>query len=74
MKAETLLVHVPGAADPVTGALSAPVYQASTFDQGPAFRDHPPAERALREFDYARSGNPARFGKFRAVNGFDKGS
>lgn len=63
MKTGTLLVHAPGAADPVTGALSTPVYQASTFDQGVSFRESAGecgAEAVTREFDYTRSGNPTR--------------
>ncbi len=52
MRFSSLLVHHPGAVDPVTGALSAPIYQASTFQQDDL--ENPP------RFDYARSGNPTR--------------
>jgi cystathionine beta-lyase/cystathionine gamma-synthase len=61
MHFDTKLIHNQGSTDPVTGALGTPVYLTSTFEQGIAFRD-PPAEgpRMVREFDYARSGNPTR--------------
>lgn len=56
MKIASKLVHNPGAIDRFTGALNTPVYQTSTFEQGPAFGEVP----EVREFDYARSGNPTR--------------
>jgi cystathionine beta-lyase len=52
--------------DPVTGALGTPVFQTSTFDQGISFRDEEETAEVsaghipVREFDYARSGNPTR--------------
>jgi cystathionine beta-lyase len=61
LKTGTLLVHSPGAVDPVTGALSTPVYQASTFDQSVSFQESAGERGAgIREFDYTRSGNPTR--------------
>ncbi|MDR2193946.1 MAG: PLP-dependent aspartate aminotransferase family protein [Treponema sp.] len=58
MNIGTLLIHNAGTVDAATGALSTPVFQASTFDQSVSFK----AEGAgvEREFDYARSGNPTR--------------
>jgi cystathionine beta-lyase len=47
----TLLVHQGTDRDPVTGAATVPIYQASTFH-------HAGGESG--EFDYARSGNPSR--------------
>lgn len=59
MKFGTRLIHNGHEADGATGALGVPVYQTSTFDRGPEFRDgEVPAERL--EYDYARSGNPTR--------------
>jgi cystathionine beta-lyase len=58
MNLGTLLIHNAGAMDSGTGALGAPVFQTSTFDQGVSFRDE--GEKLVREFDYARSGNPTR--------------
>ncbi len=52
MKYGTLLLHNGHEIDPNTGALSIPIYQASTFHQKDI--DHP------GPFDYARSGNPTR--------------
>ncbi len=52
MKYGTLLLHNGNEMDPQTGALSIPIYQASTFHQKDI--DHP------GPFDYARSGNPTR--------------
>lgn len=48
----TQLLHAGTQTDPLTGAASIPIYQASTFHQ--ANVDEPPA------FEYARSGNPTR--------------
>jgi cystathionine beta-lyase len=52
MKFQTRTLHTGVEIDPLTGASSVPIYQASTFHQ-PEW-DHSP------EFDYARSGNPTR--------------
>ncbi len=52
MKYGTLLLHNGNEIDSQTGALSIPIYQASTFRQKDI--DHP------GPFDYARSGNPTR--------------
>ncbi|MDR2363409.1 MAG: PLP-dependent aspartate aminotransferase family protein [Spirochaetaceae bacterium] len=52
MKFGTLLIHNGYESDPATGALGVPVFQTSTFDQGDLSQ--------VREFDYARSGNPTR--------------
>nr|WP_207635591.1 PLP-dependent aspartate aminotransferase family protein [Syntrophobotulus glycolicus] len=51
MGLNTLLLHAAGDRDPVTGALSAPIYQVSTFH-----RDHENPSK----YDYSRSGNPTR--------------
>ncbi|RJX25765.1 MAG: aminotransferase class V-fold PLP-dependent enzyme [Dethiobacter sp.] len=52
MKIGTKILHTGKETDPVTGAVSVPIYQASTFKQ--ASLDKP------GEYDYARSGNPTR--------------
>jgi cysteine-S-conjugate beta-lyase len=52
MKFGTKLVHNAATMDQTTGALSLPVYHASTFHQSNV--DNPP------EYDYSRSGNPTR--------------
>ena len=51
MQATTQLIHsIP--VDPLTGAISVPIYQTSTFVQ-----DAPGVNKG---YDYARSGNPTR--------------
>ncbi|HEX2988404.1 MAG TPA: PLP-dependent transferase, partial [Chloroflexota bacterium] len=52
MRFDTSLVHQEGDNDPDTGAVSVPIYQASTFNQ-PDLENPTP-------FDYSRSGNPTR--------------
>jgi cystathionine beta-lyase/cystathionine gamma-synthase len=52
MKFETLLLHTGNEFDPATGALSAPIQNASTYRQADPFVRQP--------FDYLRSGNPTR--------------
>ena len=51
MREETKLIHGNGA-DPLTGAVSTPIYQTSTFEQ-----EEPGVNKG---FDYARSNNPTR--------------
>ncbi|MDR0707283.1 MAG: PLP-dependent aspartate aminotransferase family protein [Treponema sp.] len=58
MNIGTLLIHNAGTTDAATGALSTPVFQATTFDQSVSFRED--GAKVEREFDYARSGNPTR--------------
>ncbi|HBF37227.1 MAG TPA: methionine biosynthesis PLP-dependent protein [Firmicutes bacterium] len=52
MKYGTLLLHNGHEIDPHTGALSIPIYQASTYHQGDIDKPGP--------YDYSRSGNPTR--------------
>ncbi|MEW6142756.1 MAG: PLP-dependent aspartate aminotransferase family protein [Chloroflexota bacterium] len=52
MKPETLAIHTGQRPDPLTGAVSVPIYQTSTF----AFAE--PGK--TRGWDYSRSGNPTR--------------
>lgn len=52
MRFATALIHGVSTTDPLTGAVSVPIYQTSTFHQ--ANLDEPQA------YDYARSGNPTR--------------
>ncbi|QUH26689.1 PLP-dependent transferase [Serpentinicella alkaliphila] len=54
MKFGTKLICNSGSKDPHTGALSLPIYQASTFHQEDVDN--------MGEFDYSRSGNPTRKG------------
>ena len=54
MKYDTLILHNGNEIDETTGALSIPVYNASTFHQkDPSVR---------QAYDYSRSGNPTRAG------------
>jgi cystathionine gamma-synthase/cystathionine gamma-lyase len=52
MKFETRAIHDGQPSDPRTGAVSVPVYQASTFEQDGIGKP--------RGFEYSRSGNPTR--------------
>lgn len=52
MKYDTKILHGAADRDPATGALSIPIYSASTYHQ----RDI----NERQEFDYSRSGNPTR--------------
>ncbi|MFC4768876.1 trans-sulfuration enzyme family protein [Effusibacillus consociatus] len=52
MKFQTKALHTGVEVDPITGASSVPIYQASTF--------HQEEFDSTQEFDYARSGNPTR--------------
>lgn len=52
MKPETLAIHAGQRPDPLTGAVSVPIYQTSTF----AFAE----PGRTRGWDYSRSGNPTR--------------
>jgi cystathionine beta-lyase len=52
MKFGTKVLHTGHEIDPATGAVSIPVYQASTFKQ--------PSVENFGPYDYARSGNPTR--------------
>ncbi|MCX8125972.1 MAG: PLP-dependent aspartate aminotransferase family protein, partial [Dehalococcoidia bacterium] len=52
MRPETLAIHAGQRPDPLTGAVSVPIYQTSTFAfAGPGMS---------RGWDYSRSGNPTR--------------
>lgn len=52
MKFGTKLIHNGNEIDPVTGALSIPIYQTSTYHQSDVDHQGP--------YDYSRSGNPTR--------------
>lgn len=52
MKTGTLLIHSEGSIDKETGALSTPIYQASTYHQFDI--------ENFGKYDYSRSGNPTR--------------
>jgi len=52
MRFGTKIIHNGNEIDPITGALSIPIYQVSTFHQKDV--DRP------QEYDYSRSGNPTR--------------
>jgi cystathionine beta-lyase len=66
MKFATRLIHGSHAVDPVTGALSIPVHQTSTFAQKSV--DH------FGRYDYARSGNPTREALEEAIADLEGGS
>lgn len=52
MKFGTSIIHNGNEVDKYTGAVSIPIYNASTFDQN--------IDSSLGKYDYARSGNPTR--------------
>lgn len=52
LKYDTRLLHETGAKEPSTGALSIPIFNASTYAQDDVNKRQP--------FDYSRSGNPTR--------------
>jgi cystathionine beta-lyase len=64
--ARTRVVHAGPDRDPVTGASSIPIYQASTFDQDDPFN--------LGTYDYGRSGNPTREALERALAELEGGA
>jgi cystathionine beta-lyase len=66
MKIGTRLIHNGHAIDPVTGAVSVPIYQTSTFAQ--QSMDH------FGKYDYARSGNPTREALEDAIADLEGGS
>lgn len=66
MNFATKVLHGTSCFDPVTGASSVPIYQASTFHQ--ADLDQPGT------FDYARSGNPTRQALEDAIAGLEGGA
>jgi len=66
MKFATQLIHGIHAIDPVTGALSIPIHQTSTFAQHSV--DH------FGKYDYARSGNPTREALEEAIARLEGGS
>ncbi|WP_289139042.1 PLP-dependent aspartate aminotransferase family protein [uncultured Brevibacillus sp.] len=65
MNFATKVLHGTSCFDPITGASSVPIYQASTFHQ--ADLDQPGT------FDYARSGNPTRAALEEAIAGLEGG-
>jgi cystathionine beta-lyase len=66
MKYGTLILHNGNEFDAATGALSIPVYQASTFRQTDI--DHP------GPYDYSRSGNPTREAVEKTLAALENGS
>lgn len=66
MKYGTLILHNGNEVDPETGALSIPIYQASTFHQHDV--DNP------GKFKYSRAGNPTREALERTVAALENGS
>jgi cystathionine beta-lyase len=66
MKIGTKIIHGGQTTDPHTGALSIPIYQASTFAQESV--DH------FGKYDYSRSGNPTREAVEEAVAGLENGT
>jgi cystathionine beta-lyase/cystathionine gamma-synthase len=52
MKFETLAIHAGQKPDKLTGAVSVPVYQTSTYEQD--------AIGKPRGYEYSRTGNPTR--------------
>lgn len=66
MRYGTLILHNGNEIDPHTGALSIPIYQASTF--------HQPDLDNMGKYDYSRSGNPTREALENTVAILEKGS
>ncbi len=66
MKYGTRILHNGNEIDPHTGALSIPIYQASTFHQHDI--DHP------GRFEYSRSGNPTREALEKTVAALENGT
>lgn len=66
MRYGTLILHNGNEIDPQTGALSIPIYQASTFHQ--ADLQNP------GKYDYARSGNPTREALENTMAALEKGT
>jgi cystathionine gamma-synthase len=64
---ETLAVHAGAEPDEITGAVSPPIYQTSTFAQDGV-------NRPRRGYDYARSANPTRERLERAVAALERGT
>jgi cystathionine beta-lyase/cystathionine gamma-synthase len=64
---ETLAVHAGAEPDEVTGAVSPPIYQTSTYAQDGV-------NRPRRGYDYARSVNPTRERLERAVAALERGT
>ena len=64
---ETIAVHAGAEPDEVTGAVSPPIYQTSTYAQDGV-------NRPRRGYDYARSANPTRERLERAMAALERGS
>jgi cystathionine gamma-synthase len=64
---ETLAVHAGAEPDEITGAVSPPIYQTSTYAQDGV-------NRPRRGYDYARSSNPTRERLERAVAALERGT
>lgn len=65
MKFDTKSVHEGRKPDPLTGAISVPIYQTSTF----VFEDY----GKPREHDYSRTSNPTRSALGEAIAGLECG-
>jgi cystathionine gamma-synthase len=63
---ETLAVHAGQEPDPVTGAVTVPIYQTSTFQQDGVAQP--------RGYEYARTGNPTRAALERAIAALEGGA
>ncbi len=66
MDIATRLIHTGAAVEPVQGALSVPLYHASTYAQ--------PSVETFGAWDYARSGNPTRHALEVAIAGLEGGT
>ena len=66
MDIATRLIHAGATVEPVTGALSVPLYHASTYAQ--------PSVDTFGTWDYARSGNPTRHALEEAIAGLEGGT
>ena len=66
MDIATRLIHTGATVEPVAGALSVPLYHASTYAQ--------PSVDSFGRWDYARSGNPTRHALEEAIAGLEGGN
>ena len=66
MDIATRLIHAGASVEPVSGALTVPLYHASTYAQ--------PSVGTFGTWDYARSGNPTRHALEEAIAGLEGGT
>ncbi|MBA4811004.1 MAG: PLP-dependent transferase, partial [Acidimicrobiales bacterium] len=63
---ETTAIHAGQSPDPITGAVTVPVYQTSTYQQDAVGQD--------RGYEYSRTGNPTRDALEKSVSSLEGAS